>query len=241
MNFEKPVLSGMFGKTPPREVIKLFDNTCGELESNQHRGEVLSQDNLCGKLHQHGEVNQPGQLNQPCQLNHHGQHHKPGEIIQSVNVTKPSKLNQHNSDIQFSNGNQSSKFADDWQHRDINELSDDTLTDQASHTFNQEFIVSQAFHEESEPSHTFDEESLAIHTLNQESKSKDITKSKTDSKLSKSHLKKGKNQTLKEEQASIALKFRETISVFENCDGIKMYQCKLCKECSFHFIRKLNF
>ena len=165
-----------------------------------------------------------------------------------MNVTKPSKLNQHNSDIQFSNGNQSSevknyvqlshfsKFADDWQHRDINELSDDTLTDQASHTFNQELIVSQAFHEESEPSHTFDEESLAIHILNQESKSKDITKSKTDSKLSKSHLKKGKNQTLKEEQASIALKFRETISVFENCDGIKMYQCKLCKECSFHFI-----
>ena len=249
MNFEKPVLSGMFGKTPPREVIKLFDNTCSELERNQLRGEVLSRDNLRDKLHQHGEFDQHVQLNQPGQHHQHGEHsqlHKPGEIIQTVNLTKCS--NSHSSEVNnYVRLSHFNKFSDDWQLRDINELidtiklNDNTLTDQASQAFAE---VSHTFNEGSEVSHTFNQEShtsqipeaMTHNPLpSTESISKKITKSKTISKPSKENLKKGKNQSLKEEQASIALKFRETISVFENCNGIKMYQCQLCKECSFQF------
>ena len=55
----------------------------------------------------------------------------------------------------------------------------------------------------------------------------------------KSNEKKNGNKSLREEQALIAIKFREHISVQKDSDGVQMYQCQLCKESSFQFLDSL--
>ena len=39
-----------------------------------------------------------------------------------------------------------------------------------------------------------------------------------------------KNQSLRDEQAMIATKFKENISIEETSGGIQFYKCRLCKE-----------
>lgn len=251
MKFEKPVLSGMFGRLPG-EVIKLYSkNEEKTSETKSSNGQLSCESSNVNEIINDWQFNDHGQFSDNDQINDHGQDSDNDKINDHGQVSYNHQINYHG---QFSDKHQindNGQFSDNHQINDHGHFSDNVQINHSSYTHSREELLSMFIAErlsQLQPvppsqipaSMTKNRNPLlSLPHITDKCKDKNvkkIRKNKTDSKLPKSNSMKSKNQTLREEQASIASKFRENIAVHENTNGIKMYQCQLCEESSFQSI-----